>query len=106
MAVTQARGAEEFSLVVGGPLYQMYVRSRLLKPPAGLPERRIAAFIVLTWLPLVLLTLASGTAVSAGLPIGTIRSRFPLPRTRTTWASQLMSSARSPHISLIRNPQE
>jgi hypothetical protein len=55
--------AEDFSIVLGGPLYQMYMRGRLLKPPAGLVERRIAAFIVVTWLPLVFLTLAGGTAL-------------------------------------------
>ena len=63
MAMTQARSTENFSLVLGGPLYQMYVRSRLLRPPADLAERRIVAFIVLTWVPLVLLTLASGSAL-------------------------------------------
>jgi hypothetical protein len=64
MALTQARTPEEFSLVLGGPLYQMYLRSRLLKPPADLAERRVGAFIVITWLPLAVLALASGTAWS------------------------------------------
>ena len=55
---------EDFSLVLGGPLYQMYLRSRLARPPMDLPERRVIAFIVVTWLPLLGLTLAGGTALS------------------------------------------
>lgn len=54
---------EDFSLVLGGPLYQLYLRSRLLKPPAELVERRIGVFIALTWVPLLLLTLGTGTAL-------------------------------------------
>jgi hypothetical protein len=53
---------EDFSLVLGGPLYQMYLRSGLVRPPADLVQRRIIAFIVVTWLPLLVLTVAGGTA--------------------------------------------
>jgi hypothetical protein len=53
---------EDFSLVLGGPLYQMYLRSGLVRPPADLVSRRIIAFIVVTWLPLAVLTLAGGNA--------------------------------------------
>ena len=62
------RSPQDFSLVLGGPLYQLFLRSGLLKPPAGLLERRIGAFVVLTWLPLVLLTLGSGSAFG-GVPV-------------------------------------
>jgi hypothetical protein len=54
---------EDFSLVLGGPLYQMYLRSRLVKPPADLVERRILAAIVLTWVPLLVLALVGGNAM-------------------------------------------
>ena len=40
--------AEDFSLVLGGPLYQMYLRSRLAKVPTDLVERHIVAFIDIT----------------------------------------------------------
>src|SRR5262245_47060702 len=63
-ARAEARLPEDFSLVLGGPLYQMYLRGRLVRPPADLAERRIVTFIVVTWLPLLALTLASGTAWS------------------------------------------
>jgi hypothetical protein len=60
-----AQSLQDFSLVLGGPLYQMYLRSRLLKPPADLVGRRIGAFVVLTWLPLLVLTLLGGSALGS-----------------------------------------
>jgi hypothetical protein len=54
---------EDFSLVLGGPLYQMCMRLRLVRPPADLTERRVIAVIVMAWLPLLGLTLAGGTAL-------------------------------------------
>ncbi|HEU5178582.1 MAG TPA: hypothetical protein VFU24_14110 [Burkholderiales bacterium] len=54
--------APDFSLVLGGPLYQMYLRSGLVQPPAGRLGRRIVAFIVVAWLPVAVLTLAGGSA--------------------------------------------
>jgi len=57
------RPAEDFSLVLGGPLYRGYLRGGLLRPPVDLVERRIVAFVVLTWLPLLLLTLLEGSAL-------------------------------------------
>ena len=53
---------EDFSLVLGGPLYQMYLRSGLVTSNVARAERRIAAFIIVAWLPLLVLTLAGGTA--------------------------------------------
>jgi len=53
---------ERFSLTIGGPLYRLYQRSRLLDPPIERVERRLIAVIVLTWLPLFLLSLSDGKA--------------------------------------------
>ena len=55
---------QDFSLVLGGPLYQLYLRTRLAKPPLNLCKRRIIAICGLAWLPLLLLTLMGGTAFS------------------------------------------
>ena len=41
----------------------MYLRSRLVGPPLELLSRRVIAFIVVTWLPLLVLTLAGGRAL-------------------------------------------
>ena len=58
----QEAHAERFSVVLGGPLYQLFLRWRLLEPPVGFVARRIAAAIALAWLPLAALTLVAGTA--------------------------------------------
>src|SRR5678815_777147 len=53
---------ERFSLTIGGPLYRLYQRSRLLDPPIERVERRLMAVILITWLPLLLLSLSDGKA--------------------------------------------
>lgn len=59
----------DFSLVAGGPLFQLLLRLKLITPSLALQNRRIAFFILLTWLPLFLLSLLSGKAWgSNGLP--------------------------------------
>jgi hypothetical protein len=49
-----------FSLVIGGPLYGLYRRARLLDPPIELVVRRSAAVVAISWLPLLLLSAISG----------------------------------------------
>lgn len=56
------KSVDDFSLAIGGPLYQLYLRTRLAKPPLKLTQRRIGFFLALTWLPLFVLTMISGTA--------------------------------------------
>jgi len=58
----QPRDFPEFSLVLGGPLFQLLVRSRLSTPTLELLIRRVVVFSLLAWLPLLLLSLAEGTA--------------------------------------------
>lgn len=55
---------EDFSVVTGGPLYGLYHRLRLLKKPLLLSKRRAFFLMLLTWLPLVLLSWFSGYAYS------------------------------------------
>jgi hypothetical protein len=50
----------DFSLVLGGPLYQLYLRTRLARAPIELLHRRIIAFVLITWVPLWLLTAIEG----------------------------------------------
>src|SRR5262249_14488461 len=63
-----ANQSEDFSLVLGGPLYQLLLRSRLIKPPFGNLGARIVVIIALAWLPLVPLTIVGGRFAS-GVPI-------------------------------------
>jgi hypothetical protein len=52
----------DFSLVLGGPLFQLLVRSRLATPALGLLKLRIVFFSMFAWLPLLLLSLVDGKA--------------------------------------------
>jgi hypothetical protein len=59
----------DFSLVQGGPLFQLFVRSRLSTSALGWLKRRVITLSVLTWLPLLLLTTLSGQLLDGGLKI-------------------------------------
>jgi hypothetical protein len=50
------------SLVLGGPLYQFYLRTRLARPPLKLLWRRAIGLSAICWLPLFLLSLIEGHA--------------------------------------------
>ena len=52
----------DFSLVLGGPLFQLLVRSRLATPALELMKRRIVVISMFAWLPLLLLSLVDGKA--------------------------------------------
>ena len=59
---------EDFSLVLGGPLFQMFLRARLSGTALELLQRRVIVITTLAWLPLLVLSVwegrASGTSVS------------------------------------------
>ena len=54
----------DFSLVLGGPLYQLFLRSGLVKPPLDLLRRRVLALPLLTWLPLLVVSALEGQALA------------------------------------------
>lgn len=60
---------DDFSLVQGGPLFQLFVRSRLATSGLGLLRRRIVFLVLLAWLPLLLLAAISGQALGGGIQI-------------------------------------
>jgi hypothetical protein len=64
------RAAEQpdFSLVLGGPLYQLLLRAGMIRPSMNLLRRRVIAAIVVTWLPLAVLT-AAGGGLLAGVSV-------------------------------------
>jgi hypothetical protein len=64
----EANQSEQFSLVLGGPLYQFLVRSKLIKPPFGNLGWRIIVITALAWLPLVALTALEGR-LTGGVPM-------------------------------------
>jgi hypothetical protein len=59
----------DFSLILGGPLFQLLVRSHLATPALDLVKRRIIFISLFAWLPLMVLSLVDGKAWgSVGLP--------------------------------------
>ncbi len=52
----------DFSVVLGGPLYQLLRRTRLSDDALTLVHRRILAGVLITWLPLLLLSAWEGRA--------------------------------------------
>lgn len=50
----------DFSLVLGGPLYQLYLRTRLATPTLSLVLRRIVVLSLACWGPLLVLALFEG----------------------------------------------
>jgi hypothetical protein len=53
---------QDFSLVLGGPLYQLFRRTRLADDALQLLHRRVFALTLLAWLPLLLLSVMEGYA--------------------------------------------
>ena len=53
---------EDFSLVLGGPLFQLFRRAHLAGDALELVRRRVAIITLFVWLPLLLLSIADGTA--------------------------------------------
>src|SRR5437870_8819872 len=59
----------DFSLVLGGPLYQLYVRSRILKPPLDLVQWRAIVIAAVAWLPLLVLSLIGRSATGGAVDL-------------------------------------
>ena len=60
---------EDFSLVLGGPLFQLWRRTRLSGGHLELLRRRIIVMVLLTWMPLLLLSVIEGHAWSRSLAL-------------------------------------
>ncbi len=59
----------EFSLVLGGPLYQLFRRAHLAGSDLELVTRRVIVLSVFTWIPLLLLSLLAGQAFGTDVAI-------------------------------------
>jgi hypothetical protein len=57
---------QDFSLVLGGPLFQLLRRTHLSGDSLELVRHRIVVFIAITWLPLLLLSAIEGHAIGRG----------------------------------------
>jgi hypothetical protein len=56
----------DFSLVLGGPLYQLFVRTHLSGSTLELIKRRVLFAIAITWVPLLLLSAWQGVLYLGG----------------------------------------
>lgn len=65
----KTKRVQDFSLVQGGPLFQLFVRSHLATDALGWLKRRILFFVLLTWLPLLILSLLSGQAIAGAVRV-------------------------------------
>jgi hypothetical protein len=53
---------DNFSLVLGGPLFQLWRRARLVDDVGCLSHRRAVVMVLLAWMPLLLLSIVEGRA--------------------------------------------
>jgi hypothetical protein len=60
--LTWPADADEFSLVLGGPLYRLYLRTRLSTAPLGHLRRRVLIITFICWAPLLILAAVAGQA--------------------------------------------
>jgi hypothetical protein len=60
---------EVFSLVLGGPLFQLWLGTRLTGSHLELLRRRTIVMVLLTWMPLLLLSAIEGHALSGSVPL-------------------------------------
>jgi hypothetical protein len=59
-AGTQTPDSYDFSLILGGPLFQMFCRARLSGGALELLRRRVVVITLLAWLPLLILSALAG----------------------------------------------
>ena len=68
-AVLVADPEEDFSLVLGGPLYQLWRRLHAAGPTLDLLMRRMIGIPLVAWLPLLVLTVYEGVAIGRVVPV-------------------------------------
>ena len=67
------RDAQDFSLVHGGPLFQLLLRSRLSSDGMTLVGRRAIVFVLLTWVPLLALSAIDGHMLDGDVAVPFVR---------------------------------
>jgi hypothetical protein len=60
---------ENLSLVLGGPLFQLLLRTRLSTDTLGLVKRRVIVFSSFTWMPLLLLSFFPGESAGGDIKV-------------------------------------
>jgi len=65
----QFRDSPDFSLVLGGPLFQLLRRARLSDDALMLQRRRMIVISLIAWLPLLVLSAAGGQLLGGGVAV-------------------------------------
>ena len=60
---TPNKDTENFSLFLGGPLFQLMLRARLTDDALLMMRKRVIVITLLTWMPLLILSLLEGHAL-------------------------------------------
>jgi hypothetical protein len=63
------RDSQDFSLVHGGPLFQLLLRSHLSSEGLTLVTRRIIVFVLITWVPLLVLSALDGHLLRSSVAV-------------------------------------
>ena len=63
------RQSYDFSLVLGGPLYQFFIHARINTDTLGLLKRRVLVISLFTWLPLLLLSVFAGQSIDDAIKV-------------------------------------
>ena len=69
----QSAASSDFSLILGGPTYQLLRGAHLAGDALQLLHRRIVVLVMLTWAPLLLLSVAEGHAWGQGFGLPFVR---------------------------------
>jgi hypothetical protein len=67
------RHSQDFSLVHGGPLFQLLLRAHLSSDALTLVARRIALLVLITWVPLLVLAALDGQLLNGGVAVPFLR---------------------------------
>ena len=63
------RGPQDFSLILGGPLFQLLLRAHLADDALLMVRRRIIVISLLAWLPLLVLSAIEGRLLGGGVAV-------------------------------------
>lgn len=73
MDIVDGMETPDFSLMLGGPLFQVYRRARLSGDALELLQRRVIVITLFAWLPLLLLSLMEGHVFDPTLKVSFLR---------------------------------
>jgi hypothetical protein len=68
-SVANPRGAPDFSVIPGGPLFQIWRRTHLTGDALELVQRRVVVIALVCWLPLFVLAALQGQLLGGGLAV-------------------------------------